>query len=52
MHASPIPTDGRTSDGGPTTQRTAQDPAPTADRLAEHFGECDCYLRREEKEAN
>ena len=52
MHASLIPTDGRTSNGGRTAQRTARDPAPTADRLAELCGECECYLPREEKEAN
>ena len=52
MHASPIPTDGRTSDGGRTAQRTARDPAPTADRLAELCSKCEYYLRREEMQAN
>ena len=50
--ASRTPTDGRTSDGGRTAQRTAPDPVLTAGRLAKLCSECECYLRREEVEAN
>lgn len=45
-------TSGRTSDGGHTAPRTAHDPAPSLDCLAEICSECECYLRPEEKEAN
>ena len=51
-HASRTRTDARTSAGDRTAPHTAQDPAHTADRLAELCGECECYLCPEEKEAN
>ena len=45
-------TDGKTSGGDHIAPRTARDPAPTTDRLAELCNECECYLRPEDKEAN
>ena len=51
-HASLTPTDGRTSDGDRTAPHTAPGQAPTEGRLAELCIECECYLPREEVEAN